>query len=76
LEQVLRDSNNHAVLVRADVDNVWFKHFIARALGLSTGSVQAAVIGRHGGSIVRLRRFSAVNTTAMLYMINLRGCVL
>jgi len=43
------------------LDTMRFKHFIARALGVSTSSVQAVVIGEHGDSMVPLPRFSTVS---------------
>ena len=42
------------------LDTMRFKFFIAKALGVSTGSVQAMVIGEHGDSMVPLPRFSTV----------------
>jgi malate dehydrogenase len=38
-----------------------FKYFIAKALGVSTASIHAVVIGEHGDSMVPLPRFSTVN---------------
>lgn len=43
------------------LDTMRFKYFISRALGVSTSSVQAVVIGEHGDSMVPLPRFSTVN---------------
>jgi len=43
------------------LDTMRFKYFIARALRVSMGSVQAVVIGEHGDSMVPLPRFSTVN---------------
>lgn len=43
------------------LDTMRFKYFIAKALGVSTSSVQAVVIGEHGDSMVPLPRFSTVN---------------
>lgn len=42
------------------LDTMRFKYFIARALRVSTSSVQAVVIGEHGDSMVPLPRFSTV----------------
>jgi len=38
-----------------------FKYFISKALGVSTNSIHAVVIGEHGDSMVPLPRFSTVN---------------
>ncbi len=43
------------------LDTMRFKYFIAKAVGVSTSSVQAVVIGEHGDSMVPLPRFSTVN---------------
>jgi malate dehydrogenase len=43
------------------LDTMRFKYFISKALGVSTSSVQAVVIGEHGDSMVPLPRFSTVN---------------
>ena len=43
------------------LDTMRFKYFIAKALDVSTSSVQAVVIGEHGDSMVPLPRFSTVN---------------
>jgi malate dehydrogenase len=43
------------------LDTMRFKYFIAKALAVSTSSVQAVVIGEHGDSMVPLPRFSTVN---------------
>lgn len=43
------------------LDTMRFKFFIAKALGVSTASIQAVVIGEHGDSMVPLPRFSTVN---------------
>ena len=43
------------------LDTMRFKHFIAKALDVSTSSVQAVVIGEHGDSMVPLPRFSTVS---------------
>jgi len=43
------------------LDTMRFKYFIAKALGVSTSSVQAVVIGEHGDSMVPLPRFSTVS---------------
>lgn len=43
------------------LDTMRFKYFIAKAMGVSTSSVQAVVIGEHGDSMVPLPRFSTVN---------------
>ncbi len=43
------------------LDTLRFKYFIAKSLGVSTGSIQAVVIGEHGDSMVPLPRFSTVN---------------
>jgi len=43
------------------LDTMRFKYFIAKALRVSTSSVQAVVIGEHGDSMVPLPRFSTVN---------------
>ena len=43
------------------LDTMRFKYFIAKALQVSTSSVQAVVIGEHGDSMVPLPRFSTVN---------------
>lgn len=43
------------------LDTMRFKYFISRALGVSTSSIQAVVIGEHGDSMVPLPRFSTVN---------------
>jgi malate dehydrogenase len=43
------------------LDTMRFKYFIAKALKVSTSSVQAVVIGEHGDSMVPLPRFSTVN---------------
>ena len=43
------------------LDTMRFKYFIAKALRVSTSSVQAVVIGEHGDSMVPLPRYSTVN---------------
>ena len=43
------------------LDTMRFKYFISRALGVSTSSIHALVIGEHGDSMVPLPRFSTVN---------------
>jgi malate dehydrogenase len=43
------------------LDTMRLKYFIAKALRVSTSSVQAVVIGEHGDSMVPLPRFSTVN---------------
>jgi len=43
------------------LDTMRFKYFIAKALGVSTASIHAVVIGEHGDSMVPLPRFSTVN---------------
>jgi malate dehydrogenase len=43
------------------LDTMRFKYFIAKALNVSTDSVQAVVVGEHGDSMVPLPRFSTVN---------------
>ena len=43
------------------LDTMRFKYFISKALGVSTTSIQAVVIGEHGDSMVPLPRFSTVN---------------
>ena len=43
------------------LDTMRFKYFIAKALRVSTSSVQAVIIGEHGDSMVPLPRFSTVN---------------
>jgi malate dehydrogenase len=43
------------------LDTMRFKYFISKTLGVSTGSIQAVVIGEHGDSMVPLPRFSTVN---------------
>jgi len=43
------------------LDTMRFKYFISRALGVSTSSIQAVVIGEHGDSMVPLPRFSTLN---------------
>lgn len=43
------------------LDTMRFKYFISKALGVSTSSVQAVVIGEHGDSMVPLPRYSTVN---------------
>ena len=43
------------------LDTLRFKYFIAKALGVSTASIHAVVIGEHGDSMVPLPRFSTVN---------------
>jgi malate dehydrogenase len=43
------------------LDTMRFKYFIAKALGVSTSSIQAVVIGEHGDSMVPLPRFSTVS---------------
>ncbi len=43
------------------LDTMRFKYFIAKAVGVSTSSIQAVVIGEHGDSMVPLPRFSTVN---------------
>jgi malate dehydrogenase len=43
------------------LDTMRFKFFIAKALKVSTSSIQAVVIGEHGDSMVPLPRFSTVN---------------
>lgn len=43
------------------LDTMRFKYFIAKALRVSTSSIQAMVIGEHGDSMVPLPRFSTVN---------------
>jgi len=43
------------------LDTMRFKYFISRALGVSTSSIHAVVIGEHGDSMLPLPRFSTVN---------------
>jgi len=43
------------------LDTMRFKYFISKALGVSTASIHAVVIGEHGDSMVPLPRFSTVN---------------
>jgi malate dehydrogenase len=43
------------------LDTMRFKYFISRALGVSTSSIHAVVIGEHGDSMVPLPRFSTLN---------------
>jgi malate dehydrogenase len=43
------------------LDTMRFKYFIAKALGVSSSSIHAVVIGEHGDSMVPLPRFSTVN---------------
>ena len=43
------------------LDTMRFKYFIAKAVGVSTSSIHAMVIGEHGDSMVPLPRFSTVN---------------
>jgi malate dehydrogenase len=43
------------------LDTMRFKYFISKALGVSTSSIHAVVIGEHGDSMVPLPRFSTVN---------------
>jgi malate dehydrogenase len=43
------------------LDTIRFKYFISKSLGVSTSSIQAVVIGEHGGSMVPLPRFSTVS---------------
>jgi len=43
------------------LDTMRFKYFIAKALRVSTSSVQAVVIGEHGDSMLPLPRYSTVN---------------
>jgi malate dehydrogenase len=43
------------------LDTMRFKYFIAKALGVSTSSIHAVVVGEHGDSMVPLPRFSTVN---------------
>jgi malate dehydrogenase len=43
------------------LDTMRFKYFISKALGVSTGSIHAVVVGEHGDSMVPLPRFSTVN---------------
>jgi malate dehydrogenase len=43
------------------LDTTRFKYFIAKALGVSTSSVQAIVVGEHGDSMLPLPRFSTVS---------------
>lgn len=43
------------------LDTMRFKYFISRALGVSTSSIQAVVIGEHGDSMLPLPRYSTVS---------------
>jgi len=43
------------------LDTMRFKYFISRAVGVSTSSIHAVVVGEHGDSMVPLPRFSTVN---------------
>ena len=43
------------------LDTMRFKYFISKALGVSTSSIHAVVIGEHGDSMVPLPRFSTLN---------------
>ena len=43
------------------LDTMRFKYFIAKALGVSSSSIHAVVVGEHGDSMVPLPRFSTVN---------------
>jgi malate dehydrogenase len=43
------------------LDTMRFKYLISKALGVSTSSIHAVVIGEHGDSMVPLPRFSTVN---------------
>ena len=43
------------------LDTMRFKYFISKALGVSTSSIQAVVIGEHGDSMLPLPRYSTVN---------------
>jgi malate dehydrogenase len=43
------------------LDTMRFKYFITKALGVSSSSIHAVVIGEHGDSMVPLPRFSTVN---------------
>ena len=43
------------------LDTMRFKYFISKALGVSSSSIHAVVIGEHGDSMVPLPRFSTVN---------------
>jgi len=43
------------------LDTMRFRYFISKALGVSTSSIQAMVIGEHGDSMVPLPRYSTVN---------------
>jgi len=43
------------------LDTMRFKYFIAKALGVSSTSIHAVVVGEHGDSMVPLPRFSTVN---------------
>jgi malate dehydrogenase len=43
------------------LDTTRFKYFLAKALGISTSSIQAIVVGEHGDSMLPLPRFSTVS---------------
>jgi malate dehydrogenase len=43
------------------LDTMRFRYFISKALGVSTSSIHAVVIGEHGDSMVPLPRFSTLN---------------
>ncbi len=53
------------------LDTMRFKYFIARAVGVSSSSVQAVVIGEHGDSMVPLPRFSTVNGVPVTELLSL-----
>ena len=53
------------------LDTMRFKYFISKALGVSTSSVQAVVIGEHGDSMVPLPRFSTVNGVPITELMSL-----
>jgi malate dehydrogenase len=60
------------------LDTMRLKYFIAKALRVSTSSVQAVVIGEHGDSMVPLPRFSTVNgvpITELLSPTEVNECV-
>ena len=52
------------------LDTMRFKYFIAKALGVSTSSIHAVVIGEHGDSMVPLPRFSTVNGTPITELLS------
>ena len=55
------------------LDTMRFKYFIAKALRVSTSSVQAVVIGEHGDSMVPLPRFSTVNGVPITELLSADG---